>query len=689
MADKLVSTIRKAVLSLVCEFSVSLVALVIPVAVTLLLACLVVYAICASAYWIFWWSVGAIGEMLGIPYSVMASAVVWSWRQLFPPAPTPREQFVSALGTGATTVYRAVEIPIVGFDTYVGWDFALQIAVWVLVSYGAYRLSGLSLRVVRQRRLRSRGLVVSAEAVQPGSDFVIASGPAFTVVINCAGLITDSLVGLGCRVGSWLVMPGHVYEQARGDEGLLLESVSGKKTLFRGKAKQSVKYSDIKYVRVPPEVWAKLGVTKAGKAGTVRDDENARVWGWNGATAGIVGRKTEAEFLFYTGSTLPGYSGTTYVVNSGQWVGMHLGSVTSGSQNVGARADIIEKEVENLEAQFQTINPEGFRETGAKTATTSTSTAERKTHAANRRYEDEDNRMFEDLNAAYSIKTEVGKQGNAYARTSYEELKKKFEPKGPSWYEELDDEAVSNPIACVRSVASRMPPNDLKDLIAVLSQMALAPGQTGVETLQAQGQDEAEVLLYDKAAMSRVQTLETAYRTLSKRLEIVEEHLQLSRESPKPQSPTGVVEEKVQVEAKPKMCGRCKVKFPSVSSWKKHSCGKGVEAPKGKSLAPEKKVAVESGSSDKAKQPVSSSAKRPGECQFCGKKYESQIKLKAHVFFQHNEEMKRERIAKMRGNVGIVRVAGESAVDHDEEPSVAVSGRAFLGKRSLKMRKSV
>lgn len=190
----------------------------------------------------------------------------------------------------------------------------------------------------------ARGIcIIQGEAMQPGSIFRETGRiPRCQIAIYSPGLLFDSHIGYGIRVGDVLVMPAHVF--AASGTGHMLKN--GNNAYFMNETPVfSEAMSDVCYFPLDKAVWTRLQVSSASVADSPKHPEPVVVTGAQGMSNGYVSQSNVKYLLRYTGSTLPGYSGAAYVSN-GQVVGMHAGE--SNSANVGYGMGAIAREIEVL-----------------------------------------------------------------------------------------------------------------------------------------------------------------------------------------------------------------------------------------------------------------------------------------------------------------------------------------------------
>lgn len=572
---------------------------------------------------------------------------------------------------------HASSVPLRVVEDYIGWDLVAAIVLWTLCLFGVWRLIIISTRVLKRRSLQRRGLIISGEALVEGSAFVMAEPYSFQINVLTPGFLMDGFAGMGGRVGDWLAMPGHVFDAAVREGAVLLQNPAkpAQKIPVKGHVVQSAVYSDVKYLRVPIQVWSQLGVSKAPKPEKVRSSVTAAVWGFKGKTTGLCCLMENPEFIHFTGSTVPGYSGTFYMSTYGGWLGMHLGAVTGKSTNVGARADLLAAEVECLEGQYQALNPEGFRKPEAGSDSTSSSTARKQAMRNQRRNYDEEDEMLQDrIRSAYSRthKPTAEEELQRYARTasgsvwkvakSQAEHERDLRDRGVDlWADEmdLDEESFKSPAAMVKAIFNALDESDRRDLLAILTAVQIAPQATHVDAM---GPNKVKIL-QDNAAHKRIDQLE-------KRVAKIESRMTKS-EGKAEQKPTAkAVAVKAPVEKK-----------------------KTPEQPK--VLAQTKPVAPQK---ERESLPSTSSEESVSEhkCDLCGKVMSTGKRLRTHRYFAHADQMPQiRRQRKLDGKKAetvkeALRIAREGSLNSDEDPEIAVASGSgpFLGSHSPKPRRT-
>lgn len=191
--------------------------------------------------------------------------------------------------------------------------------------------------------LRMRGVRgIVYESMQPGSEFSPMKMPPYQVYVSQLGLFVDSFVGMAFRVGDFLVMPRHVYEEAGCDCVL---------STLRAKYRLNIQpipltHPDTLAFPVPAHVWADLGISSATLMRDMVRPVDALCVGMRGASYGRVTKAAEqVGCVFYTGSTEHGMSGAPLVVN-GQVVGMHIGSFAG--RNLAVSSMLLAMDLDSL-----------------------------------------------------------------------------------------------------------------------------------------------------------------------------------------------------------------------------------------------------------------------------------------------------------------------------------------------------
>lgn len=219
---------------------------------------------------------------------------------------------------------------------YVLWTMG-AICCFIAIAYMARRI----LRRLGYAVMRLRG--VQFEAMRGGSLFQIAKTPRGQVAIMTPGLLVDSHVGYGIRVGDVLVVPTHVISGLR--DALL--SYGGIKVVLSLNSFQNSKaIPDVTYVYLREEVWAKLQCPKASIYSKVFNKGMFAVCtGIEGASTGMMNKSSSIGMLTYGGSTVPGMSGAGYCV-ANVFYGMHTGVVLN--TNIGVSMALIAMELKKM-----------------------------------------------------------------------------------------------------------------------------------------------------------------------------------------------------------------------------------------------------------------------------------------------------------------------------------------------------
>lgn len=658
MADSIITEVRQWAVAITWRVFRDLILFVVQVVAVALLGFTTAYLMYAGVYWLWLRLIELLVSLVGIPVEALQVLGIWVWRLIVPQPLTRAEKIMNTVDKVGGTLYRAAEIPVTLVDSMVGLDILLSCLIWsIVVVLSVYSLKKI-LGVIKRVQLRRRGLVVTGEAMNEGSSFVISPAPSHVVEIMRPGLLIDDLVGLGSRVMDWLVLPGHVYQEAGGDEGIILRGPKTQEKIpLRAVHKQSLMYSDVVYVKVPITVWSALGVSRVAAAARVRDPTAATTWGHLGKTVGMVGRMSDSEFLMYSGSTVPGYSGASYMSTAtGSWIGMHIGAVQAKTTNVGVRADILEMEVKAANVEWLAINPEGFRNAGNGSQSTSSSSSERKAQGANKRYDEEDQAIMEKFRSVYPLEHKNAGKG-IWSGVSKDE---DFKPKGGfqlgDWADELDDEALTSPSKTLKAIFTQLPSSDQRDVLVLLQTIALNPSAKA-EVADGESPRGGPVLLVDKSAQARVQALEARLRAVEERLEAAESLL--AKTEPIEVKASEPVQPK-----QPKEKKKAQAKAPVVEA---KADSKDVSAEgEAKAVVPEAKARI-------------ATPPKKGKCPYCTVETPTMLVLRRHIWFRHQEEKRRE----VRKNPTVKlasKINGEAIADNDEDPIIATSGTSFLEK---------
>lgn len=194
----------------------------------------------------------------------------------------------------------------------------------------------------RQTVQKLRG--IRFESVREGSSFRNATIPSYQVSIREAGVFTDTHLGFGVRYGDYLVTPAHVVEK----EGVIQQSIllvgAKSKVFVTVSAIRSRGIDDLVYIYVDAKTWSMLGVSKA-KVSPRFVGTHVNCTGYSGQSTGRLRKAPIRWLLTYTGSTLPGMSGSAYE-ESGLVMGLHQGA--SGSFNLGISSELMVAEMKKI-----------------------------------------------------------------------------------------------------------------------------------------------------------------------------------------------------------------------------------------------------------------------------------------------------------------------------------------------------
>lgn len=251
--------------------------------------------------------------------------------------------------------YSGVEWLITSCPT--DWEEIFEL---VLLSTFFFSITFLSIWTIRKifsnTILRLKGIqVCRGEAMRAGSSFIVGSRPSYQVPIYVEGLFSPVFIGYGIRYRDILVLPNHVYQDAVASDGGLILGENKKLMIMPLDVKVSDKVSDVTYVSISANIWARLGVSVARVAKTEKS-ASVSVFGPKGTSTGLVKKSKTPYLLEYSGSTVNGYSGAAYTIVAG-WYGMHLGVV--GGVNTGVSAEAVAREVDRMffgESRRRVIN---------------------------------------------------------------------------------------------------------------------------------------------------------------------------------------------------------------------------------------------------------------------------------------------------------------------------------------------
>lgn len=190
-----------------------------------------------------------------------------------------------------------------------------------------------------------RGIhVVQPEAAVPGSPLRPGTSiPSFMLEVYKPGILIDTFVGYGIRVGEVLVMPMHVFAAACQEDRVLLKGRNRVSAMLQ--VIESRKCNDVAYSLLDVNTWSKLGTQRASVLETVERSVPVTIYGREGTAAGYASKSPIPHVLTFSGSTLPGYSGSAYVSNGAAY-GMHIGVAMEG--NIGVSLQSISHEISSL-----------------------------------------------------------------------------------------------------------------------------------------------------------------------------------------------------------------------------------------------------------------------------------------------------------------------------------------------------
>uniref|UniRef100_A0A0K8SS85 C2H2-type domain-containing protein n=1 Tax=Lygus hesperus TaxID=30085 RepID=A0A0K8SS85_LYGHE len=238
-------------------------------------------------------------------------------------------------------------------------EFDYTDVLWIFFFLGVVVSSMYLLyRCVRPRVVKGiyhfRGIhVIRPEAVMPGSPLKPGSSiPDYMVEVLQPGILRDTFMGYGMRIDEVLVMPMHVFASACSGDSVTLK---GRTTLnLPLHVIESRRCNDIAYSLLDSMTWSKLGTKKATVLPTVDRSVPVTIFGREGTAAGYATKSVIPHVLNFSGSTLPGYSGSAYVSN-GSAYGMHIGVAMDG--NIGVSLESIRHEISTLIKGEKRRNP--------------------------------------------------------------------------------------------------------------------------------------------------------------------------------------------------------------------------------------------------------------------------------------------------------------------------------------------
>lgn len=212
------------------------------------------------------------------------------------------------------------------------WTVISAVVLFCALVYFRGRRTVHSIRGIRQ------------EAMKPGSAFVSGKPLKCQVQIKLPGLLIDSHNGYGFRLGDYLVAPTHVVWE---HDEVLLQGPRGKYLITLPDMKKSKGITDVCYTLLPESLWANIGVS------TVSIDTSAEqvtIHGQKGTSTGYLRKTNVLGQYSYTGSTVPGMSGSLYA-SQGKAIAMHMGA--NAINNLGVSLAMIQVDLHRLQKVFR------------------------------------------------------------------------------------------------------------------------------------------------------------------------------------------------------------------------------------------------------------------------------------------------------------------------------------------------
>lgn len=213
-------------------------------------------------------------------------------------------------------------------------------------------------RCVRPRVIRGiyhlRGVhIIQPEAAMPGSPMKPGSAiPDYMLKVYKPGILRDTFMGYAIRIDEVLVMPMHVFASSCVDDKITLEGRTIQHTSIN--VIESRRCNDVAYSLLDSKTWSKLGTKRATVLPTVERSVPVTIFGHAGSAAGYATKSPFPHILNFSGSTLPGYSGSAYVSNGAAY-GMHIGVAMEG--NIGVSLESIHHEIKTLIKGERKRNP--------------------------------------------------------------------------------------------------------------------------------------------------------------------------------------------------------------------------------------------------------------------------------------------------------------------------------------------
>nr|QSL99563.1 MAG: hypothetical protein [Ferres luteo sobemo-like virus] len=268
--------------------------------------------------------------------NILAYPVDAVWLRLVPAPPPPKpktflEQSIEQAQAFWTGLLEAASL----VDIY--WAVSAAILFFMAVL-----LYSASKNIIRVKVMAMRGVHIG-ESMKNGSAFVSAGAPEGQVAIMQPGLLVDSHVGYGLRIGNVLVTPYHVIRE---NSFILLCHGKVKMVVdIRGKI-MSRSMADLAYVPLSEQTWTKLGAPKVKvytKVPTV--NTNVTCTGVKGQSVGLLRRSGIVGQMVYMGSTIPGMSGAGYFMGRTCY-GVHSGVMQD--ENVGISMAMVHTELKAI-----------------------------------------------------------------------------------------------------------------------------------------------------------------------------------------------------------------------------------------------------------------------------------------------------------------------------------------------------
>lgn len=228
----------------------------------------------------------------------------------------------------------------------------IKSACWILRKFiGVLRYYTSSLRGVK--RMGTYG-----EAMRPGSMFRTGTTPSGQIKICAPGLLYSSHIGYGLRCGNTLVTPTHVISGFSEVELQYMTKNGCKRVAISTEGAISSKViNDVSYLSLEPQIWTTLCCGMIKRASVVPASISVSCTSLEGVSTGTLTKCDMMGYVIYSGSTLPGSSGSAYHLH-GQVYGMHSGVMNQ--HNIGVSITAIYKELLRLfkgESKFQGETP--------------------------------------------------------------------------------------------------------------------------------------------------------------------------------------------------------------------------------------------------------------------------------------------------------------------------------------------